>query len=413
MVGSRASWWRRLPGWAWALPWLVLAALMWAWAWPMQWQRACWMGEWPFEEGCPRVPRGAAVDNPPEVYRHYLAQNVGDSRALVWLARALWNTHDAAARPLLPWALRLAPQHPHALAMQADAQLQAGDWTGAAGTLIDLVESGQPQARQALLALMATPATQEAVLARLTPDARWLDPLLAGLDRARPVQALLPFVSRGQALGLLKPATLLGIIDRLKGEHAWIDAYALWVSWQGEVRAGLYNGGFDQPMLRRGFDWEWVEQPAARQGLRIEQLPALPNPGQMLELRLTGRAALPVPLLAQTLVLPGPRYRLRGQYLARDLVTQEGLVWALRCASGGERWAQSAPLLDTRGRWQGFEITFQPPPECGAAVALRLEPTAPWEARAGMLGTVLLDDFTIESMPSDLDAGAAPRANRS
>lgn len=386
----------RVPRALWILAWLVPAVLACWLAWPMQWQRGCWMGEWPYEDGCPGVPRGAATTNPPEVYRAHLQRNPGDSRALVWLARALRQAGDAGARPVLGWALRLAPQHPYALAMQAEAQLQAADWDGATVTLVDLLQRGQPQARPALLALMATPQTRPAVLARLDAQAHWLDELLARLDRKQPVQPLLPFVFAGQELGVVRPSTVLALVDRLKQERAWIDAYALWVSWNGQVRTGLFNGGFDQPVLGRGFDWEWARQPTARSGLRIAQVPAAPEPGLLLELQLTGHARLPQPLLAQTLVLPGRHYHLRGRYLARDLVAREGLVWALRCAGGGERWAETRPLGDTRGRWQAFELDFSPPPECGAAVTLGLETTAAWEARSGILGTLQFDDLVLD-----------------
>src|SRR5690606_3569003 len=146
------------------------------------------------------------------------------------------------------------------------------------------------------------------------------------------------------------------------------------------------------PPLRRGFDWEWTPQPAARQGYRIDQAPA-PRAGWMMAVTLTGRAALPATLISQTLILPGPRYRLQGKFRVDRLASKEGLVWALRCASGGQRWAQSAPILDTQRQWREFEIEFTPPPECGAAVRLHLEATAPGEARAGMVGVINFDDL--------------------
>ncbi len=403
----------RLPWAVWLLPWLVLAAALWWWAWPGLMQRACWMGEWPFEDGCPSMPRGADSNHPPAVYQQHLQQNIGDSRALAWLTAALWQQDDPRAQELLPWAAQLAPNHPYLLAIQADAQVQAQDWGPAIESLVALLERGQARARPALLRLMAAAETQELVLARLSPQSQWLDPLLASLDRATPASALLPFVSAGSELGLLQPATVLGLVDRLKAEGAWIDAYTLWVGWSGGVRPGLYNASFDRPALRRGFDWEWPRQPAHKQGFRIDQIPASPNPGAMLELQLTGRGALPAALLAQTLVLPGPRYRLRGNYLSDRLSTKEGLVWAWRCAAGGERWAQTPPIVDTQRQWATFDLIIEPPPACGAAVQLRLETTAAWEARAGMTGAVYFDNFSLA--PHDAAAPAqeqAPAQNR-
>lgn len=379
----------------WVLPWLALAAALWWWAWPGQMQRACWTGEWPFEQGCAHAPKGSDRSNPSSVYERHLQRNVGDSRALASLVQALRREEDPRASELLPHALRLAPQDPLVLAMQAEALAAVQDWDGAARTLIALLERGQAQARPALLALMAAPETQQVVLGLLDGDAHWLDPLLGSLDRSVHAAALQPFITAGTQLGVLRPATVLALIDRLKQDRAWVEAYALWVAWKGEVGPGLYNGSFERPMLRRGFDWEWQVQPAARQGLRVERVSAAPRPGWMLELALTGRGVLPVPLLSQAAVLPAPRYRLRGQYMSDRLSSKDGLVWALRCADGGERWAQTTPLLDTQRQWVPFELEFAPPAECGAAVRLQLE-SAAWEARAGMTGTVYFTGLSIE-----------------
>jgi hypothetical protein len=118
----------------------------------------------------------------------------------------------------------------------------------------------------------------------------------------------------------------------------------------------------------------------------------------MLELTLTGRAALPVPLLSQALILPGQRYRLRGRVMIDRLMSKQGLVWALRCAGGGDRWAQTDPMLTTQRNWAEFDIEFTPPPECAAAVRLQLETAAPGEARVGMVGSVYFDDLALQSV---------------
>lgn len=391
----------------WLLPWLALAAVLWSSAWPRQFERACWMREWPFEAGCPEAPEGAVPGQPSTAYQQHLQRNIGDSRAFGWLTGALWTEEDARAADVLAWARQLAPNETSVLAIEAQSQLQAQDWDAAAKALITLLERGHTQARPALLGLMTgADDTAQAVLRHLSADSVWLDGFLASLDRSVPASALQPFISAGRELELLRPVTVLGLIDRLKRDGDWLDAYTLWVAWMGEVPPGLYNGGFDRPAMRRGFDWEWVSQPASRRGLRIDQVPAAPRRGSVLELELTGRAALPPSLLSQAMVLPGPRYRLRGQVMIDRLTSREGLVWALRCARGGDRWAQTAPLLDTQRAWAPFELEFEPPAQCAAAVRLQLEPTAPGEARAGMTGTVYFDDLAVEAIEP---AGSAQR----
>ena len=358
------------------------------------------MGEWPFEDGCALSPVGANPGQPSTVFSDYLQHNVGDSRALAWLLNALSREQDPRTDTLLPLATQLAPNHAYVLALQANQQLQAQDWAGASATLVAMMERGQMNARPALWALMAAPETQDLLLSKIDANAQWLDTALVTLDGKIPAAAMQAFISRGQELGLLKPATTLALIDRLKREKAWIDAYTLWASFRSNVSPGLYNGSFDRMVLRRGFDWEWVTQPSNKQGFRIDQLPASPKAGQMLELELTGRGSLPTPIMQQTVFLPGSKYLLRGNYMTDRLLTKEGLVWALRCADGGERWAQTAPLQETQRQWQPIALEFAPPAQCGGALQLRLETTAAWESRAGISGKVFFDDFAISAVPA-------------
>ncbi len=196
---------------------------------------------------------------------------------------------------------------------------------------------------------------------------------------------------------MLRPDTVLTMVDRLKQDNNWLDAYALWVAARGKVPEGLYNPGFDRHSLRRGFDWVWPEQPTGRLGMRVSQVSATPRDGLMVEIEMTGRAALPQPMLSQPLLLLGDRYRLRGRYMSDRLRTDEGLVWALRCAGGGDRVAQTAPLKDTAAQ-MGQRST----PRCAsrrsaaASCKLQLETAAAWEANAGMAGVVYFDDLELE-----------------
>jgi len=70
-------------------------------------------------------------------------------------------------------------------------------------------------------------------------------------------------------------------------------------------------------------------------------------------------------------------------------------VWALRCADGGERFAQSEVLEETQKEWRGFTLDFEMPAECQGAARLQLEAAAAWEARAGIAGVMYFDDFEL------------------
>jgi hypothetical protein len=295
----------------------------------------------------------------------------------------------------------LAPFDTTVLLARTDLALQRSDWLVAAQTLVALVERGFPQARPSLLALMQHPEGQPAVLAQVRPGSLWLDAVLANLDAATHPAAVLPFVDAGVQHGVLKAGTMLAMVDRLKRANQWADAHALWVTQRGQVPAGLYNGDFESRVLRRGFDWEWQQQAVAKAGMRVQQVSASPDPGFLLQVDVTGRGALPVPMVSQVVWLPGERYRLRARFMTDALRTREGVVWALRCADGGERWASSEPMRDTLRRWGELTLDFEVPEQCAGAVRLQLEPQATWEAGAGMTGSLYFDQMAIEPRNED------------
>ena len=376
---------------------LVFGALFWKQAVPDLWQRACWLGEWPFEQGCAQHPNRHQADTRPEVFAAQVQAHVGDAHAWTALTQSLWVRQDPGLPQALQAAQALAPFDLTVLLARADLSLQSADWPAAAQALVALVERGFVPARPSLLALMQHPQGRQAVLALVQPDTLWLDAVLASIDAATHPASLLPFVDAGLQHSVLKAGTMLGLVDRLKRVNHWADAYALWVAQRGRVPAGLFNGDFETRALRRGFDWEWPQQAMGKAGMRVQQVSASPEPGLMLQVELTGRAALPVPMVSQVVWLPGQRYRLRGRFMTDALRSREGLVWALRCAQGGERWASTEPLQDTLRRWRDVQLDFQVPEQCAGVVRLQLEPHAPSEARAGMTGFVYFDQMAVEA----------------
>ncbi|MBU6467399.1 MAG: hypothetical protein KGQ30_11850 [Burkholderiales bacterium] len=386
---------RRLARATWIALWLALAGVLCVWAWPQQIERGCWLAEWPFEQGCSDYSSGKLETTTPTQQIAHLERNIGDGRAYLWLTTNLAGQSDDLATPLLPWLQKLAPHDDQALTLQASASLRNEDYASAAKALTLLVERGEANAREPLVALMLEPTTQDFVRAQLTPQSRWLDPVLNSLSAQVPVDALQAFVSEGWKLGVLRPNTVLGQIERLKRDGYWLDAYSLWVALLGQVHDGLYNPGFDRRASLRGFDWTWPQQRAGKVGVQVAQVSAAPRPGNMLQVEMTGRAALPQALVSQPVVLLGTRYRLTGRYMSDRLRSREGLVWALRCASGDERFAQTEVLEETQKEWRNFELDFEMPAECEGAARLQLEATAAWEARAGIAGVMYFDDFEL------------------
>lgn len=357
------------------------------------------MGEWPFEEGCAHTPAGRKGNVSTAALQDHLQRNPGDSHAYVELLVRWWKEANPAALELLPSVRTLAPYNSLSLAVQLEAALARGDVESAVRAAVALVERGQHKVRPILVQLMLNPEAQPLLIDAVQPGTHWLGAVLSGLDARTPVGAMQPLIARGLEVGVLKPNAVLAMVDRLKQSGNWLDGYLLWVAWNGKVEEGLYNGGFDRRILRRGFDWEWTEQTGIKQGLRVTQVSAAPQSGWMLELEATGRAALPNPLLSQAVVLLQERYRLRGRWMADRFRTRDGLVWRMRCLSGGEPFSQTSALLDTQRQWYTFEMDIEVPPTCGGALRLTLEPANLAEARMGMAGLVYIDDVRLEPIP--------------
>jgi hypothetical protein len=96
-------------------------------------------------------------------------------------------------------------------------------------------------------------------------------------------------------------------------------------------------------------------------------------------------------------VFAGPgAYRLRGEYMAAKLRTEEGLAWTVQCTAGRRTVAgRTQPLKDTGGVWKPLTLEFVVPPDCGVVASVQLEPAAQYEAATGMRGHVAFDAFSL------------------
>lgn len=357
-------------------------------------KRGCVARDTPYLEICPEIASPGSDTHRAEL-RARIAANPGDANAYVQLAVA----SDADRRgPWLDAAQRLAPTAQDVLLMRAAAALQRQDWLASVAPLIQLAEyRADPQAIGALARLIG--GGQGPLLAGyLAPGNRWFAPVLARMPQSgAPFSTALPLVAQALKSDALDPGTVRAFVRQLKASGAWVDAYSLWLALHPGPLPTLFNGSFDGAFQPDGFDWEpAVAMPASRAGAIVERHAAQRRSG-VLEIRFTGRA-LAVPLVRQHLFLGEGRYRLRGDYMARQLRMEEGLAWAVRCSAKPGQAGLSAALDDTAGAWQPFEFEFSIPPGCGAVASLQLETRAPYEAAVGARGNVAFDAFSLEKL---------------
>lgn len=360
-------------------------------------QRACELHEWPDFSSCP-VP-DEAVPAQVRDLRARIAANPGDSSA--WLALALLAGQPGGVAPLddaavLAMAGRMAPQDPLLLRVQASRALQREQWALAVPGLVRLVqEHDAGDAMLVLAALVARPQAQPALRAALKPGTSWLEPVLAQLDAARvPVVLAMPLVAQALPLNLISPRTGQAVMRSLKAGGQWLEAQALWVALVGGAVPLLYNGGFEQGFIADGFDWELRDEGPSKAGVLVEQ-PALGERGRVLQLEFTGRSVAQ-PLIRQVLVLPPGSYAFAGDYMGRQMRTEQGLVWTFNCVAGGRELARTPALLDTQGKWNGMSVALAVPTDC-SAVMLQLKVQLDSEALAGLRGQMSFDAFRLDS----------------
>ncbi len=360
-------------------------------------RRACDLREWPEFSFCP-VPDEAVAAQVRDL-RARVAGNPGDSSA--WLALALLTSQPGGVAPLddaavLATAARLAPQDALLQRLQVSRALQRELWPQAVPGLVRLVqEQGDADAARVLAALVARPQAQAALRAALQPGSTWLEPMLGQLDAAKvPVVLAMPLVAQALPLGLVSPRMGQTLMRSLKAGGQWLQAQALWVVLVGGAAPLLYNGGFEQGFIADGFDWELRDEGPSKAGALIEQ-PALGERGRVLQVEFTGRPVAQ-PLVRQVLVLPPGSYGFTGDYMGRQMRTEQGLAWSFNCVAGGRELARTPALLDTQGQWRSMTLTLAVPPDC-PAVLLQLQTGLGSEALTGLRGQMSFDAFRLAS----------------
>jgi hypothetical protein len=389
---------KRLPAAFWLVIWIVFAAFLWFALYPYQLNRGCWIGEWPFELGCNADrPTGYLATEPENVYSTHLRSNPGDSLVYTWLALHRWKSSDVDSQKSIEAALKVSPLDAQILTAHANNSLNNKNWHEAAVSLIKLVEIGSADAGEPLLYLLTTEASRSTALNLITKESVWLDRLLKNANPKVAIDSLQPVFNHGRSLGLLSAETTINVIDKLQAAGRWLEAYSLWVTYQGTLKEGLFNAGFDSKVSQKAFDWKWALANGIQKSMIVRQISAHPKSGMLLELELVGRSAIPLPMVRQNVILFGENYVFRGRYLTDRLQINEGLSWKFSCASGGEPWAQTDALQDTQKQWRTFELKLKVPATCGAAILVGLETKSRGEARVGISGLVQFDELSITS----------------
>jgi tetratricopeptide (TPR) repeat protein len=270
---------------------------------------------------------------------------------------AVWNALDAI--------LRAQPGNVGAAVTQSVAGLASTP--AAQSSLVRLLASNPPWRTGFLTALSQSPSTIEAPVRLLA--------LLAHTN-APPSDEEVRAVTQG----------LIALGDYPRAFNGWVQLLPA-----GRLAAlgDIYNGRF----TKDGGDvvFNWTVAPDA-QGLASL---GVGDDGTGLRVTPVDRAT---PFVRELLVLPEGPYVLKGKVRVADAASpqDEGLVWSLRCAEGGQVVARSDPLKAGDG-WSSFSFGFVvPPSQCQGQW---LELTRPGSLASTDGAPVWFNDFSISPNP--------------
>lgn len=387
----------------------LLAGALWlGWqSWRVNITMSCWENEWPHLAACEDIMGRTPAEQIARLQER-LAQNPGDAEAKILLAN--W-AHTPNAMPeatpgldapaLLAAAIEAAPQDGRVLRLQVNDALARQQWPEALDPLIRLSRHhSDAQAAQVLAVLIGNAGGDAQVMAALMAATQanggWLDRPLRAFPKAQiPLGNAMPLILALMEQGELTPSLGQFLIGRLKGEQRWMEAHAIWRHlWNRSVPL-VFNGDFEQPFVRGGFDWEVADANDHRSGARVNTV-GRGQQGQVLQVSFTGKAMKPPVLRQDLLLLPG-NYWLSGRMRSTDLRSEQGLAWVLSCAKDGRELARS-PALKAGGRdWSSWRVAVTMPADCtGFGAKLALQTFAPFEARTGLRGEALFDDLQIK-----------------
>lgn len=365
------------------------------------------------EAGRPRLPalpsaEGTVPEERKSLERSALervfAANPGEVAALLMLAGEFADSGDTArATDAYRTALELAPLDRQVLSRAAVHFLRMDDPRGV--EVLSRLAKHYPVARPQAFALLAQTlasgrhrAQWSGIVARNPP---WLGAFVAdSCARGGDPALLVPLLVGRPGAASATPAEAACVIDRLRTDDRWEEAYLLWLGLLPPDRLGnvgfVFNGSFEFEPSGIGFDWMLSQAPERQTGHVAEIVPTQGAVDRRaLRVAYNGKRQAGVPV-RQFLALPAGDYELSGIVRTQGIKAVRGVQWTVRCAGKGrppEAIASSERFLGS-GEWRPFSMEVKVGASCAGQI-LQLEPAGGDGAVAYISGSAWFDNLSL------------------
>ena len=308
--------------------------------------------------------------------------------------------HAARALALYTIAARRSPRDLRTRGWLTQHYLVAGDYPAALAQ-VDVLLRTSPRQGAILMPLLAQLAADPGFAGELAKvlarRPSWRGGLLATLQQAKDPRGAEQVLSALRREGGLDATEFDEWIAYLIRQGRLGEAYGRWASTldlQGKPLPLVYNGGFEQPISSRGFDWRL----SRIAGVSLDFVPDRSARGLAAHAAFRGRPVAQVNLEQLLLVGPG-RYRFSARMRAEALRSERGLEWSLACIGQSEPLATTEPISGTFD-WRTVDMEVNVPVTGCPGQSLRLRNPVPAGSIQQVSGALWFDDVVLQPLPA-------------
>ena len=163
----------------------------------------------------------------------------------------------------------------------------------------------------------------------------------------------------------------------------WKEIYGQW--------DGVWNGDFENKIVRRGFDWQIY----GTDGVRIRRVKNSKNGKYSLKVEFDGEHNVDFRNLVQFIpVEEGTDYTISSYVMSNNLTTRSGLFWQVICTDSKDLKAKSEMITGTND-WRSLNLDFTTPESCNM-IQLILRRHVSDDIGQKISGTLWIDSVAIK-----------------